>query len=492
MADRIISAYTLRHLLMCERRIWLDHKGDPALRDVVPENQAARGIAHEKNVTATMFGPVTAVAVNSWAEMLETTRALMQQGATGIQGAAFERVIQSSQPLIVRGRVDWLRRYAQPSDLGLWAYEPVEIKLHRELTEADRLQLDLYIWLLGATQNVETSGWFWLGQDVDQKPLHILEHEYDEQRLLNALERVDTILNQVAAPAIFLASHCESCHWHRLCKQSATEHHSLATLSGLSRQTWEHMRLEGITTLDQILILSPKDLERFKGLGKAKAFELHSYAQAVSFARPIQRSPLPDAARQTGVMLDLETRMDGGAIGVPWCFGWQEYGGQFQVAIVDRFYESATPKLPDGTTVTIISDSDEGWRIIADAAQRNPGPVYHWGSFEKGVLRSTAPLDAIEILDNRLHDMNRTFKKSFVFPVRGTSIKTVAPYLGFTWPPETSAFTCWADYQAWLLESDTDALARACAYNRADVEAMTLIWQWMNDNDGILKLPGEI
>ncbi|MEO8608067.1 MAG: TM0106 family RecB-like putative nuclease [Chloroflexota bacterium] len=489
MAERVISAYTLRNLLMCERRIWLDHKGNPDLRSEVPQNQAARGIAHEQNVTAAMFGQVTSVAVNSWSEMLETTRDLMGQGVTGIQGATFERVIQLSQPLIVRGRVDWLRRFAQPSDFGAWAYEPVEIKLHRELTNADRLQLDLYIWLLGTIQNVEPSGWFWLGHDVHHKPLNVIEHFYDEQRLLNALERVDSLLYQTSAPPIYLASHCQSCHWYRLCRQSAAENRSLASLSGLSRQTWEHMRQEGITTVDQILFLTPKDLERFKGLGKAKAAELHSYAQAVHWSRAVQRTPLPEPARHTGIMLDLETCMDMETMGIPWCFGWQEYGGQFQVAVVDRFYESAAPKLPDGTTVTMISDSDEGWRLIADAAQRNPGPVYHWGNFEKGVLRSTAPQDAIDILDNRLHDMNRTFKKSFVFPVRGTSIKTIAPYLGFTWPSETSAFTAWADYQAWLIESDADALARACAYNRADVEAMSLIWQWMMDNDGILNLP---
>jgi predicted RecB family nuclease len=247
------------------------------------------------------------------------------------------------------------------------------------------------------------------------------------------------------------------------------------------------MHREGITTLDQLLLLTPKDLEGFKGLGKTKALELYSYARAVHAARPIQRNPVPDAVRQEGTMLDLETCIDGQSMGFPWCFGWQEYGGPFQVAIVNRFYESSGPRLADGTPVTVVADSDEGWRMIARVALRNPGPIYHWGSFEKGVLRSTAPPDAIEILDNRLHDLNRSFRRSYVFPVRGTSIKTVAPYLGFSWPPESSAFTAWADYRAWLREDDVDALMRACAYNRADVEAMFLIWQWMTDNDGILE-----
>jgi len=85
----------------------------------------------------------------------------------------------------------------------------------------------------------------------------------------------------------------------------------------------------------------------------------------------------------------------------------------------------------------------------------------------------------IEVLEGRLHDLNRTFKNSFALPMRSTSIKKVAPYFGFAWPEGTNAFSAWHDYTAWLLDNDRDRLARACAYNRADVEALDLIWRWM-------------
>jgi len=469
---------------MCERRIWLDRHGDSMLRDEIPQELFAAGNRHEQAVSATMFGLVTPVSAISWDDMVQSTRHLMERGVAGIQGAALERSIQLSQPVVVRGRVDWLRRTSQPSSLGKWSYEPVEIKLRQECNEADQLQLDLYLWLLEGIQGVESSGWFWVGRDVDSQPRQIIEHTYNPERLFSAIDHVDTILNTATAPAIFLASHCETCHWHSACKQMASTARDLSALAGLPRQTWEHMRREGIHTLDHLLVLSPKSLERFKGLGKAKAQEIYTYAQAVSRGQPVQRDVLPEMAQQTGIMLDLETCLDG-KLGVPWCWGWQVNGGRYQTAIVDAYYDQAYLPLSDGVEVTIVSDSDEGWHVFMQIAEEHVGPIYHWGSFEKGVLRSTAPSEVIEVLDNRLHDLNKTFRRTFAFPVHGTSIKTVAPYLGFRWPEGTSAFSAWDDYRAWLMDGDKTALARACAYNRADVEAMVLVWRWMIDHNHI-------
>jgi predicted RecB family nuclease len=480
----IITAYTLRNLLMCERRVWLDRQGDLSQRDELPQYQMTAGKQHEQMVSTAMFGPATPVPAASWDDMVHETRHLMERGVGGIQGAAFERTIQFSQPIVVRGRVDWLRRIAQPSALGKWSYEPIEIKLRQERNAADLLQLDLYLWLLEGIQASETSGWFWMGRDTDNQPLQIIEHSYNPARLFSALERVDSILSADSAPSIFLAKHCETCHWHTSCKQAASAGRDLSALAGLPRQTWEHMRMEGINTLDHLLALSPRDLQRFKGLGKSKAQDIYTYAQAVSRGQPIQRDALPQLAQQTGIMLDLETCIDG-KVGVPWCWGWQIHGDQFQVAIVDSYYDEVSLLLPDGLDVMIVSDSDEGWRAFTRVALEHSGPIYHWGSFEKGVLRSTAPAEVIEVLDDRLHDLNRTFKRTFVFPVHGTSIKTVAPYLGFRWPPGTSAFSAWDDYRAWLMDGDKMALTRACAYNRADVEAMALVWQWMIDHQQI-------
>lgn len=473
-----ITAYTLRHLYQCERRVWLDQRGDLSLREEVVSEWAQNGIDHERAIGEAMFGAVTPVPASSWADMVRTTQTLMEQGVAGIAGAAFESTrTLGNHTFTLRGRVDWLRKIHQPSLLGRWSYQPVEIKLRTELLETDRVQLDLYLWLLSETQAAEPTGWFWLGRTEDGEPQRQIEHTYNPGRLDAALARI-TALNDADAPPIFLGSHCKTCGWLNACTRVAQRDRAFTLLPGMTQVTWEQMRQAGIRTLDDVAALSPAALQQFKGVGKTRAQEMLTSAQAMSAGQPVLRSPVPPLVRLRGVMLDLETRIDDGAV---WCFGWMGTDERVQIAIVARHFDGDSLTLPGGQTVHIIPDSHTGWRMVAASAAEMLGSVYHWGGFEQTVLRATAPPDVIDALQDRMHDLNRTFKKSFALPIRSTSIKSVAPYFGFNWPQGTNALTAHDDYLAWLLDNDRAALARACAYNRADVEALNLIWGWMVD-----------
>ncbi|NWG15252.1 MAG: TM0106 family RecB-like putative nuclease [Chloroflexi bacterium] len=476
MPQAVITAYTLRALTICPRRVWLDHNGDTQMAVEAASDLSYRGLEHERAISAAMFGPAQPVLAASWPEAAAATQALMQRGVPGIQGAALESTVTFLQPVAVRGRVDWLRRVSQPSQLGRWSYEPIEIKHRLQLSDEDKLQLDLYIWLLQNAQGSTPSGWFWLGRDEAGGPAHQIEHEYQPERLFTVLQQAAGMLQAAEAPPIFLASHCQLCRWRAACEQTASASQDITLLPGLSRITWEHLHHEGIQTLNQILDIPPESLRRIKGIGQARAQEFHIFAQAVVSSRPVQRHPLPETLRQPSIMFDLETRLDNG---LPWCFGWQVDGQAATAAIVDPYCQDDQLALPDGTRVIVVADSDQGWQLIAETAREHPGLILHWGSFEMGVLRQTAPPDVVAALQSRLHDLNKTFKKTCVLPVRGTSIKKVAPYLGFHWPPGATALSAWADYNAWLKDNDRDALARACAYNRADVEALTVIWRWL-------------
>jgi predicted RecB family nuclease len=474
----IVTAHTLRHLIECERRIWLNQFGELSLRVEPAPPVFVRGIEHEQAISAAMIGPVKTVAAGSWPAMVEATHDLMRRGASGIQGAAFEYTLPLSHNVSItaRGRVDWLRRVSQPSAFGGWAYEPVEIKQHNDPNAADYLQLDLYLWLLQQAQDTETSGWFWLGRGFDGEPLNVIEHIYGQQRLEAAFAHVERILTEPSSPPIFLASHCELCPWFAACEQTAVSESAITLLPGLTREMWTGLQQAHIHKLDDMLAHSVDDLRSVKGIGKVKAAEFLAYAAALKTGLPVLLNPLPHVVQQCGIMFDLETRMDDG---VPWCFGWQVGDGPFQVAIVDAYCEMPRLKLRGGVEVNFVPDSDTGWQIFADAISAVPGPIYHWSGFELTVLRKTAPRDVIEALDQRLHDLHRTFKRSCVLPMRGTSIKKVAAYLNFQWPVGSDAISAWVDYQRWLRDSDADALAQACAYNRADVQALAVVRRWL-------------
>lgn len=519
----ILTATTLRLLDICPRRVWLDFHGDPAERDPLSDfamRQFAGGIEHEQTVRRVMVGDVTPVEATTWEDSLQATREWMREGAAGIAGAAFEREIAPG--IVARGSIDWLRRIAQPSKFGRWAYEPVEIKQRAKLQHADTIQLDFYLWLLNHAQDAQVNGWFWLGRDDEGRPKSVIEHEYDEARLFAVVRRAMNLMNPTPSPLplqgealgeslippIYLGSHCKNCPWHSACTAAAQLQRDFTLIPGLHRPTWEQMRADGIRTIDDVVARPPRDLQRFSGIGRQRALEILTHAQALIDNRPMQRRPLPAVARQPGVMLDIETRLDNGD---PWCFGFMDTGGAVQVAVVASHFsphplhenepqplqgdgrrggvhlpqgaggEDAFPTydLPDGSRITIIPDSDAGWRLVA--ATGGSQPVYHWSGYEMDVLRKTGPPDAIAALENRLHDLHKTFKQTVTIPVRGTSIKKVGPYLGYHWPPGATAFTAWADYQAWLLDNDKEALARACAYQRADVEALDVVWKWLNE-----------
>src|SRR5688572_26472571 len=105
MTALIITASTLRNGLMCERRVWLDHQGDPALRQPVATPYAAVGIAHEDQVSNTVFGRTTPIPATSWAEAVQLTGEAMREGITTLRGAAFERtLVLADHSITVRGK----------------------------------------------------------------------------------------------------------------------------------------------------------------------------------------------------------------------------------------------------------------------------------------------------------------------------------------------------------------------------------------------------
>jgi predicted RecB family nuclease len=178
----IITASTLRNLAECA------NLRSPLSADV--RRRLAHGILHEDMIQEAMIGPADVLPTLSWPDALRQTLDLMGQGVQAIRGAVFERELDG---VTVRGQVDWLIRTSEASNFGRWAYQPVEVKSYADVTEADTLQLDLYLWLVAEAQGAETSGWLWMGQDATGRPRHQIEHHLRADVLFAALERLRDI-----------------------------------------------------------------------------------------------------------------------------------------------------------------------------------------------------------------------------------------------------------------------------------------------------------
>jgi uncharacterized protein len=480
----ILTAQTLRHLITCERRVWLDAHGDPSERDEVsPETQwlFSLGIQHEQTVQQATAPTITPIPVSSWEEGVALTRDLMRQGVPGIIGAHLEHhapLDLTDQLYTLRATID---RLVLTSTQGKTFYAPIEIKRRSQPEDADWVQLDYYVWLLDLIQGTPPPAELWLGADETGRPRTRLPHDYDEERLMRVLARVVETLAASAAPPLHLEPHCKGCPWTSVCQATARQEGHLDLLYNISHQTRENLRQAGLTTLSQLLAATPAELRQVKGVGLKTAHKLRANAQALLSDQPVWLDPLPALCQQPGWMFDLETHEVNGRL-VPWCMGWCDTEGNTQIALVGLVQLPERLTLNDDQSITLVPDSDSAWEVFADAISASAGPIYHWSGYDAALLRGSAPAYVVEPIGPRMHDLNATLRQVLSLPVKSTSIKVVSTHLGFAWPGQRDYRAAYVDYRYWLDSGDPAALLRACTYQRADVQSMAHVWRWLVAN----------
>lgn len=255
---------------------------------------------------------------------------------------------------------------------------------------------------------------------------------------------------------------------------------SVDLLYGVSRPTRENMKRAGITTLAHVAALTPEALQQVKGIGPVTAPAIRANAQAWMENRPIHYRPLPELCYREGWMFDLETWEYAGQVR-PWCMGWCDSQANASVALVAPVQTPESLTLLDGQVITLVPDSDTAWETFAAALAGDDNPVYHWTGYDAGMLRGTAPQPCRDQLEPRFHDLHATLKHTVSFPLSSTSIKAIAPYLGFPWTGYADWFAAYLDYQEWLYNNNLEALTCACRYQRADVHSLAWVWRWLAD-----------
>lgn len=481
----LITAQDVRHALICARRVWLDAHGDPALRDESAPEMArafALGVQHEAHVLASVGAAVEYLPIESWAHGVALTRRLMACGVPGIAGACLEQrapLDLTERVFTVRGRPDRLVRVAHA---GALVYAPIEIKRRREPEAPDWVQLDLYAWLLSHVQGIVPPGELWLGATDLGAPARRDPHEYDEDRLMDALLRVIAALDASEAPPVRLEGHCKTCPWQTACRADAEQEQSLDLLYNVSRATRDGLAAAGLARLADIAACAPEDLLAVRGIGPVTAPRLRANAQALVEGRPVWYGTLPDDLRLGGWMFDLETYEARGQT-VPWCMGWCDAAGETRIALVAPVQLPEPLTLADGQHVTLVPDSDTAWEVLAEAVAAQDGPICHWTAYDANILRGSAPAAMRARLEPRMFDLHAAFRRAVSLPLPSTSIKVVSAYLGFVWPDNPDWFAAYLDYQFWLESGDEAALARACAYQRADVQSMAWVWRWLMASD---------
>ena len=255
----------------------------------------------------------------------------------------------------------------------------------------------------------------------------------------------------------------------------------LAALPRLSRRARAELRQAGIVTMEQFAALSIAELQQIKGI-KTTAAALKANAQAFVDNRPVWLATLSETRCAGGWTLDLETASLPGGDGSLWCIGWSVGQGNTQIALLAPEKDGQTLELPDGQKVICVDRPAALWEPVYASAVADDKPIYHWTGFDRHILRASAPDPIRAALDSRMTDLHHLFTHAVRLPVRSYSIKVVAAHFGFAWSGYQEWWRAETDYRRWLITGDIRLLAQACAYQRDDVLALQVVWDWLLAN----------
>ncbi|MBN1122760.1 MAG: TM0106 family RecB-like putative nuclease [Anaerolineae bacterium] len=465
--SKLVKATDLSAFKRCDRLVYLNHNGDPALR--VPSSAYQKwvqdqGIAFEQQVVSTfdIFEPEYPIA--DFEQGFALTLDYMRQGVAYI----FQGV------LLVDGLIglpDLMQRVDDPSNFGSYHYRPVDVKSATKARIGHELQVMFYATLLESIQGVRPEGSLFLrtpSSEAESAGLFTeMPVEYDA-------EIFDEVLAQVRAlaageePPPFYSSTCKGCHWHDVCVPELEASEDVSLLSGIRRSVWQQLRAQGIRTYHDMAKLSPGELVVYKGVGKITAEKMINQAQALSTGQPVVFAPV-DLPEPT----DLEIFFDVESVPSEDCF--------YLMGLLVR----------RGDDLTFEYDLAEHpgeqaamWEQFLQHIDRIGGWVYHYGVYERTAInclmsRFGEDPRALDLLD-RLVDLQKVINESVTLPLKGYSLKDVAPWLGFEWSGVTQhADDSMLEYFHWLETGDRTHIDNILVYNKDDVEATRVVRDWL-------------
>jgi uncharacterized protein len=313
-----------------------------------------------------------------------------------------------------------------------------------------------------------------------------VEPEPDEE-LARLTTRTLELLTDSPEPDILLAhSHCQHCDHYAHCWDRAETEHRMEVMPAVTRARAELLRAEGVRTYDELAARTPESFTR-RELREA-AGALLSEARAFATGAPVWlRDPgLP--RDRTPVWFDVESDAEGERAEVP------VYLWGLAVEQPEPVFEPILSELtPEGDA--------QAWRRFVtralDVFRDHPGAVWvHWHHaepmwIERYIARLGAPAEFVARMraPGTLLDLHHRLERSVRLPLRSTSIKFVAPWLGFRWSnPDADAAWSTAQLHRARATSDTSERARlldeVARYNADDLWAMRTVWRWMEEQSG--------
>jgi len=484
--ESMIRATDLVTYARCPHRIHLDATADPIGQDpasVFLQLLWESGRLHEKVVVAGME-VVTAPHSSSAVARERATLELMREGHEWI----YHGYLTGGD---LEGEVDLLHRVEGDSELGEFAYEPVEIK-SGSAYEKDKksrpkrhylLQLCAYAELIGRHQGVTPAWGAIIDRDLAHQRFDLSEFWADYTR---SREEIRGILAGGVATRPGAKSDCSLCAWHRVCHAELEARDDLTLTAGVGVAYRDRIESLGIRTVADLAVSDPSDLLTLKGVGSvySHAWPRQARAQVNGSPELLERWVPPEVDFE--VSYDIEDF-------TPESFLYlhgllvREAGGR-------RFGDPGFTDSDWGEFQPVIArpgDSDRDvWMKFLDAVDRLEAAgeycVYVFSHHENTNLKRRMDIyggsRGLDSFLDRFVDLYKIAPKHIVFPTHKYGLKALATYVGFDWrdedPGGAQSMAWWAEY----LEdpvANRHQLDRVLRYNEDDVRASFALRDWM-------------
>lgn len=426
------------------------------------EQRMEDGLLHEQDVIKGLFGDQEIVEVPRTMDPekdCEATIELMKKGVPLIYQGTLTHDDWT-------GRPDILRRVEGESLLGVWHYEPLDIKSSHNLERYHRLQLMFYAVLLEVLQGRFPTFGYILAKDKTQFPveLGLLVSEFEEitQELekIRAGEKPDPVLRK---------SCFDTSPWGKVCEAYAKSTDDIAQIFNVDIKRLKALRELGIRTVHDAAEMDIVDLD-----GRAPGLRLHALevaklqAQSLTRNQVIIREPVFLPTPPLEIHFDIESDPPND---MDYLYGLyvREKGKAKYIPFVAKRLE----------------DEKAMWQSFLEWVGTLPldYQVIHYASYERVRLavmeKRYGGSPALDLFKERMVDLKQIVTSSLVIPRYFYGLKYVAKFLNHSWRGEVKGGGQSVDvFEEYLNTGNEKLLEQIIIYNEDDVLATAHISDW--------------
>ena len=460
----------LKSFIRCERKAWLDFKGNKSLRVWSPHK--AIEIVNQYKI----FNEFTD------GDLFSGVKAC-KRGNKGVIGLKIKENLVDKITIEIKPQL--LVKVSGRSKWGNYKYIPAVYKLGHRTTREHLYDLAFCSILIETFQKSKIDKGLVISNSTNKK-INIEKINLNQKlikKTLNTFLTFNKSLQDVIPPITKDRKKCTICTWQNFCNKEAKDNGYLTDIDGVGSKTAFLLESNGISNIKELASYSKEKLG-----DKLSKFNYEKYEKASKFIKQAKSYIIGEPIRcyRTGDLSQILSRKNSGFFAFDiesnpdekhnYLYGFLEIKNLFE-KVEDSFYEPILNLKKN--------DKESGKKIINKLFSQKDWSILHYGETEKIAIIFLAKnlnfsFEEIEKLKSRFIDLHKLIRNSWILPIKNYSLKTVANWTGFAWEQKavsgSKALYWWIQYE--ITKNDV-FLKKIIKYNRDDCLATLHITKWI-------------